>query len=63
MLDGNVNNFIMEKLEKLKYQLFIGMVSDIIGLDKTIALLKEAKEVLDKNNTEKIIEGPKSVYS
>ena len=31
----------MEKKEKLKHQLFIGKVSEILGFDKTVELLKE----------------------
>jgi hypothetical protein len=31
----------MEAKEKLKYQLFIGKVIEIIGYDKTLELLKE----------------------
>ena len=34
----------IEKIEKLKRQLFIGKVSEIIGMDKTIELLKECIE-------------------
>jgi hypothetical protein len=34
----------MEKKEKLKYQLFIGKVSEIIGDEKTIKLLRECYE-------------------
>lgn len=34
----------MEKIENLKRQLFIGKVSEIIGFDKTIELLKECNE-------------------
>jgi len=34
----------MEKVEKLKHQLFIGKVSEIIGFDKTVKLLKECKK-------------------
>ncbi len=32
--------------EKLKFQLFIGMVVEIIGFEKTYELLKEATEVV-----------------
>ena len=31
----------MEKKEKLKHQLFVGKVSDVIGCDKTLDLLRE----------------------
>jgi hypothetical protein len=34
----------MEKIEKLKRQLFIGKVQEIIGFEKTIELLKECNE-------------------
>lgn len=34
----------IEEIEKLKRQLFIGKVSEIIGMDKTIELLKECNE-------------------
>jgi hypothetical protein len=34
----------MEKKEKLKHQLFIGKVSDVIGFEKTVELLKEVKQ-------------------
>ncbi|MFY8170437.1 MAG: hypothetical protein ACOVK2_04900 [Candidatus Fonsibacter sp.] len=34
----------MEKKEKLKHQLFIGKVSEIIGYEKTIELLKEVNK-------------------
>jgi hypothetical protein len=37
----------MEVKEKLKYQLFIGKVIEIIGYDKTLELFKECnKEIL-----------------
>jgi hypothetical protein len=36
----------MEKVEKLKYQLFIGKVSEIIGDQKTFELLKECQETI-----------------
>ena len=32
--------------EKLKHQLFIGKVSDVIGMKKTIELLKEVREAI-----------------
>lgn len=38
----------METKEKLKYQLFIGKVSDVIGFEKTVELLKEAKQEIEK---------------
>jgi hypothetical protein len=31
----------MEKKERLKHQLFIGKVNEILGFDKTVELLKE----------------------
>jgi hypothetical protein len=34
----------MEKIEKLKRQLFIGKVQEIIGFEKTIELLRECNE-------------------
>ena len=34
----------MEEIEKLKRQLFMGKVSDIIGMNKTIELWKECIE-------------------
>lgn len=34
----------MERIEKLKRQLFIGKVQEIIGFEKTIELLKECNE-------------------
>lgn len=36
----------MEKKEKAKKQLFIGKVSEIIGAEKTIELLKEVNNVI-----------------
>jgi hypothetical protein len=36
----------MEKEQKLKYQLFIGKVSEIIGDEKTFELLKECQETI-----------------
>lgn len=37
----------MERKERLKYQLFIGKVDEILGFDKTLELLKECnKEIL-----------------
>jgi hypothetical protein len=36
----------MEK-QKLIIQLFIGKVSEVIGVDKTAKLLKESKEAFD----------------
>lgn len=35
----------MERNERLKYQLFIGKVTEIIGFDRTLNLLKECNEV------------------
>jgi hypothetical protein len=36
----------MEEKQKLKYQLFIGKVSEIIGDQKTFELLKESQETI-----------------
>ena len=36
----------MEKKEKLKHQLFIGKVSDVIGFDKTLELLRECNNTI-----------------
>ena len=46
----------MQKLnkEKLKYQLFIGKVSEIIGIEKTLELLKECNNEIDKIKTDEI---------
>jgi hypothetical protein len=33
--------------EKLKHQLFIGKVTDVIGMEKTLELLKEVKDALE----------------
>ncbi len=42
----------MDNKQKLIYQLFIGMVSDLIGIEKTTELLKEAKDAIeDIDNT------------
>jgi hypothetical protein len=38
----------MEKKEKLKRQLFIGKVSEIIGFDKTVELLRESKQAIEE---------------
>lgn len=38
----------MERKEKLKRQLFIGKVSEIIGSDKTVELLKECNETFNQ---------------
>lgn len=35
----------MERNERLKHQLFIGKVTEILGFDKTLELLKECNEV------------------
>jgi len=42
----------MEKQQKLKHQLFIGKVSDIIGFEKTIELLKECNNIIGGNDAE-----------
>jgi hypothetical protein len=36
----------MEKKQKLEKQLFIGKVSEIIGFDKTVELLRESKQAI-----------------
>ena len=36
----------MEKKKKLKHQLFIGKVSDVIGFDKTLELLRECNNTI-----------------
>jgi hypothetical protein len=36
------------KFERLEKQLFIGKVSEIIGDDKTIELLKESKDAIEQ---------------
>ena len=36
----------IEKKEKLKHQLFIGKVIDIIGFDKTLELLRECNNTI-----------------
>ena len=51
--DADMNDLIkqakeMEKKEKLERQLFIGKVSEIIGFDKTLELLKESKQEIEK---------------
>jgi hypothetical protein len=38
----------MEKQQKLEKQLFIGKVSEIIGFDKTVELLRESKQAIEK---------------
>ena len=38
----------METKEKLKYQLFIGKVSDVIGFEKTGEVIKEVKQEIEK---------------
>ncbi len=38
----------MEKKQKLEKQLFIGKVSEIIGFDKTVELLKESKQAIEE---------------
>jgi hypothetical protein len=39
----------MEKQQKLKHQLFIGKVSDIVGFEKTVELLKECEIITGGN--------------
>jgi hypothetical protein len=36
---------VMERNERLKHQLFIGKVTEIIGFDKAVELLKECNEL------------------
>ena len=43
-------NTIMN-IEKLKHQLFIGKVQDILGMKKTVEIIKEVKEAFDKQPT------------
>ena len=45
----------MKNREKLVKQLFVGKVSEILGFDKTLALLKEANDAFPKceHNEEK----------
>jgi hypothetical protein len=38
----------MEKKQKLEKQLFIGKVSEIIGFDKTVELLRESKQAIEE---------------
>jgi hypothetical protein len=38
----------MEKKQKLEKQLFIGKVLEIIGHDKTLELLRESKQAIEK---------------
>jgi hypothetical protein len=38
----------IEKKQKLEKQLFIGKVSEIIGFDKTVELLRESKQAIEK---------------
>ncbi len=40
----------MKNREKLVKQLFVGKVSEILGFDKTLELLKEAKSAYDNYN-------------
>ena len=42
----------IEKQQKLKHQLFIGKVSDIIGFEKTVELLKECNIITGGNDAE-----------
>lgn len=37
---------LTEKQTKLIHQLFIGKVADVLGFDKTLELLKEAKKAI-----------------
>ena len=38
----------METKNKLERQLFVGKVSEIIGFEKTVELLKEAKQEIEQ---------------
>ena len=38
----------MERNQKLEKQLFIGKVSEIIGFDKTVELLRESKQAIEE---------------
>jgi hypothetical protein len=38
----------MERKQKLEKQLFIGKVSEIIGFDKTVELLRESKQAIEE---------------
>ena len=38
----------METKNKLERQLFVGKVSEIIGFEKTVELLKEAKQQIEQ---------------
>ena len=42
----------MERNERLKHQLFIGKVTEILGFDRTLELLKECNEVFKSENNE-----------
>jgi hypothetical protein len=47
MMDNLFKDAIeIEKHEDLKRQMFIGKVSEIIGMDKTVELLKECQETI-----------------
>jgi hypothetical protein len=37
----------MDRKEKIKHQLFIGKVSEIIGFEKTVQLLRECNETFN----------------
>ena len=43
----------MKNREKLVKQLFVGKVSEILGFDKTLALLKEANDAFPKCETQR----------
>lgn len=48
-INDSVNKKITElQLKNTIYQLFIGKVSDIIGIEKTKELLKESREAFNK---------------
>lgn len=53
-MDSGIFNLIEEliteynKKEKLTRQLFVGKVCEIIGFDKSVEILKEVKETVDK---------------
>ena len=44
LLDAYNQAKAMEKKEKLKHELFIGKVTEILGFDKTVELLKQCND-------------------
>lgn len=49
--------------EKLIHQLFVGKVAEIIGQEKTLELLREAKQAIETSNSCKNCEHYKPVYN